>query len=339
MSKKERSKPIKIIIKIIQILLIIICIIAVILGIPLITMNVSNGKEPNRKNNTNPYIMEDGSLVSAHRSGGEIAPENTMMAFENCIEAADFNVDVFEFDLHITKDGELILLHDGTLDRTSDAVEHFGEKKVKPETKTLKELRELNFGENFETLDGKTPFKGKRGKDIPEDLKAVTLEEVLDYLQKNGDYHYIIEIKDKGENGKKAADSLYSILKERDLLDQVIFGTFHGDVTKYVDEHYPDMMRSASILEVAQMYFACGYGFNINKDNLKYVALQVPANQFYLAQCGHKRFVNYAHCRNIAVQYWTINDPKDIEKLNNIGADCIMSDNPALAYKIINKTA
>ena len=80
---------------------------------------------------------------------------------------------------------------------------------VKPSEKTYDELKVLNFGENFETLDGEYPYRNLRGDDIPENLKVVLLEDVLNYLQANGDFTYIIEIKDKGENGFKAADELY----------------------------------------------------------------------------------------------------------------------------------
>ena len=73
------------------------------------------------------YITTDGkAMVSAHRSGGDLNPEESMAAFKNCVESKDFQTDIFEFDLHITKDGVLILLHDDTLDRTSDSAEVFG---------------------------------------------------------------------------------------------------------------------------------------------------------------------------------------------------------------------
>ena len=91
----------------------------------------------------NPYITTDAALVSAHRSGGGIMPENTMLAFESCMNSKDFNTDIFEFDLHITKDNKLILLHDDTLDRTTNAVEYFGYEDVKPIDHTYAELREL----------------------------------------------------------------------------------------------------------------------------------------------------------------------------------------------------
>ena len=54
------------------------------------------------------YITTDGkAMVSAHRSGGDLNPEESMAAFKNCVESKDFQTDIFEFDLHITKDGVL----------------------------------------------------------------------------------------------------------------------------------------------------------------------------------------------------------------------------------------
>ena len=333
-NKKSGSKIIKIIVSTIASLLALL--IVVMLGATALCY-ASAGEKPKAEQMTNPFITTDKALVSAHRSGADIAPENTMMAFQYCVETEDFNVDVFEFDLHITKDNKLILLHDDTLDRTTNSAEEFGSEGVKPSEKTYEELSVLNFGENFETPDGEYPYRGLRGEDIPENLRVVLLEEVLDYLEGNGEFTYIIEIKDKGENGFKAADELYRILKEKDLLSKVVFGTFNGDVTKYVDEKYPDMLRSSSIVEVVLFYLAASYNIELSDDFYKFDALQIPTNQYGVLLLGSERVVNYAHRHNIAVQYWTINEEDEIERLNSIGADCIMSDVPDLAYDVINK--
>ena len=286
---------------------------------------------------TNAYITADTALISAHRSGGGIMPENTMLAFKSCMESEDFNTDIFEFDLHITKDNKLILLHDDTLDRTTNAVEHFGYKDVKPIDHTYAELRELNFGENFQAADGSYPYRGLRGDKIPDDLRAVLLEDVLDKLESHGKYSYIIEIKDGGEDGMRGVDILYDVIKERGLLDRVIFGTFKGEVTEYVDEKHPDMLRSAGVSEVLKFYGAALLNLNLDEDSIKYSALQIPANQYRVVRLGTKKIVDYAHRYNIAVQYWTINDPDEIERLNDIGADAIISDTPDIAYKIIKE--
>lgn len=335
-SKKLPSKFKKIIKKFCVVLAIIIALPVVLFGVSAALCSFVPGKEAEAAQMTNPYITPTGAcMVSAHRSGGEIAPENTMAAFENCIESEDFNVDVFEFDLHITKDGKLILLHDDTLDRTTDAPEFFGAEEVLPADKTYAELRQLNFGENFRDPKGDYPYRGMRGDDIPDNLRATLLEDVLDYLESNAHYQYIIEIKDAGENGFKAADELHRILAERSLIGDVVFGTFNGDVTDYVDNNYPDMLRSAGIKEVVAFYFLATFGIDADNSNFKYEALQIPANQYVVFRLGTERIINYAHRHNIAVQYWTINEAPEVSRLNAIGADCIMSDNPSMAYDVI----
>lgn len=334
-SKNKSNK--KILGKIIKTVAVLLAVLVVIMLGATVLCYASAGEVPKKEVMTNPFIKTEKTFVSAHRSGADIAPENTMTAFQFCVQNEDFNVDTFEFDLHITKDNKLILLHDDTLDRTTNAVEEFGYENVKPSEKTYEELKVLNFGENFKTPDGKYPYKNLRGEDIPENLKVVLLEDVLNYLESNGDFTYIIEIKDKGENGFKAADELYRILTERNLLKKVVFGTFNGDVTKYVDENYPDMLRSSSIVEVVLFYLAAAYNIDLNENFYKFDALQIPTNQYGLLMLGSERVINYAHRHNLAVQYWTINDEDEIKRLAEIGADCIMSDVPDLAYNVINE--
>ena len=333
---KKKSLPKRIAGAIVKILAVILAIAVVVIVIPSLIGKVSAGKTADESNITNPYITGDKALVSAHRSGKDIAPENTMAAFQYCIENENFNVDIYEFDLHITKDGKLILLHDSTLDRTTNSLEVFGEEEVKPSEKNYEELRQLNFGENFETPEGEFPYKGLKAEEIPDDLRAVLLEDVLDYIESNGKYDYIIEIKDSGDLGFKATDELYRVLNERSLLERVIVGTFNGEVTEYIDENYPDMMRSSGIGETAVFYFAAAFGIDLNDDFYKFEALQIPYHGYYVFNLGSERLINYAHRHNIAVQYWTVNDEEDVEELNSKGADCIMSDAPDMAYEVIH---
>lgn len=286
----------------------------------------------------NPYIVETGkTMVSAHRSGGGIAPENTLMAFKNCAENDEFSIDIFEFDLHITKDGELVLLHDDTFDRTSDSVEVFGKKGVLPSEKTYEELRVLNLGENFTNDSGATPYKGLRGDAVPEDLKVVRLQDIFDYLAPYGECSYIIEIKDGGDLGKKATDKLYAVMQEYGLLSRVVVGTFHGEISKYIDAQYPEMLRSAGIREVADFYFSSLFGIRHAKNYYQFEALQIPDDDFVF-NLGTTRLVNYAHQYDIAVQYWTINKEADVRHLISIGADAVMSDNPDMVYRVLHES-
>lgn len=175
-----------------------------------------------------------------------------------------------------------------------------------------------------------------RGEDIPKNLRVVKLQTVLDYiLDHDPDAGFIIEIKDGEETGRKAADELYKILAERNLLDKAIVGTFQGEISEYLDEKYPDMLRSAGVAEVLKFYTASKLGINLDKKSIKYDALQIPYKKFGL-NLGTKDIINRAHKNDIAVQYWTINDPEEIRELNERGADAVMSDNPKLAYEIIN---
>ncbi|MBQ7715223.1 MAG: hypothetical protein IJT70_05070 [Clostridia bacterium] len=285
---------------------------------------------------TNPLIS-DVTQISCHRGGADLMPEESMMVFESCIEREDFEPDAFEFDLHITKDGVLILLHDDTLDRTTDSYEVFGEENVRPEDKTYEELRRLNVGAKFVDEDGNTPYADLHGKDVPENLKVVRLEDVLDYLSSKGDFNYIIEIKNGGDLGKKGVDTMYKILLDRDLIDNVAFGTFHEEISEYVDDKYAGVInRSTSINEVLKFWIAA----ILDKDDYEppCSVLQIPFCSPYLdygINLGTARCINFAHKHNMALQYWTVNDREDMEYLVSLGADCIMTDSPDVLYDVI----
>ncbi len=282
---------------------------------------------------TNQHIcFEQGAKISAHRAGGDLAPEETMQAFKLCVEATEYTVDILEFDLHITKDGHLVLLHDDTIDRTSNGIEHFGEKKIYVKDKTLAELKQLNFGENFQALDGSYPYRGLRGDDIPDEVKILTLDEILTYL-KGRDLDYIIEIKDGGEDGERAMDILYATMIEYDILERTIVGTFKNNVTKYIDKTYPDVTRSASIGEVLDFYFS--FLYRVDGKHFDFDVLQIPQLFKGFYDLGSKNVIDYAHASGLAVQYWTINDADDIARLVANGADVIITDNPEVAYSVI----
>lgn len=293
----------------------------------------------------NPYISADGAMVSAHRAGSLVAPENTLHAFELGIEEATtggYKVDIWEFDLHITADEQLILLHDHTLDRTSDSGQVFGVKDARPEDYTLAELKKLNMGYNFE-LNGEYPFRDLTPEQVADEgLDVCTLGDVLDYMESDearaaapdGRFSYIIEIKNSGKLGERAADLLYAELSSRGLLPYVVFGTFNQNVSDYVDAHYPDMLRSSSICEALDFWLAYLTGADLSKRGVGYCALQIPYSAS-IPILGTKGLVEYAHKYNIAVQYWTINEEEDMRHLQSIGADCIMSDKPDLCYSVL----
>ena len=290
----------------------------------------------------NPYITEYlDPDISAHRSGAGIAPQNTLMAFENIIEQADvLGVDTFEFDVQVTADGELVLNHNLTYDDTTNAVEAFGRENVAVSSITLEEAQVLNLGENFK-VNGEYPYRGLRGEDIPYNLRVVTCGEIIDYIEKNSngkEYNYVIEIKSIGSNGKKAVDELYSVITERNMQNRVIWSTFAPDVSGYMKKNYPEISRTADAIEAVQFYFYFRMDWELSDVSPSYVALQIPYGSSAfdnLINLGTREMINYAHSNNIALQYWTINSEEEVKTLTLNGADCIMTDYPQMAYETV----
>ena len=284
---------------------------------------------------TNPLIAGR-TLLCAHRSGGGVYPEESLPAFRNCAESTEFYTDYFEFDIHLTKDDRLVLMHDDSLDRTTDSRDVFGEVGIVVRDKTLEELKQLNIGARFLTDSGRMPYRRYSGDNVPDDLRILTLEEALDYLTGIDQYHFIIEIKDDGADGMLAADILYSQLKERNLLDYAIVCSFHDEVLEYVDEQYPDAMRGAGIDETLEFILAAG----IRDKNYqpRCDAVQLPygnPKESVGLNLGLVSIINYAHAHNVAVQYWTINEIDDMKYLKSIHVDVIMTDYPERLAKVL----
>ncbi|MBR6426228.1 MAG: hypothetical protein IKS28_00225 [Clostridia bacterium] len=285
--------------------------------------------------NTSPLFADGKAQIGAHRAGAGIAPENTPLAFDICLNSESFEVRELEFDLHLTKDDKLIILHDPTLDRTTDAREKYGRENIIPSDLTYDELKALNPGEYFVTDSGETPYKGLRGDDIPEGLRIPLLDEIIDKIEAHGEYLYSIDIKDSGERGRRAADALIKLTREKGVSDRVIIATFNNDITKYLTNQYPDAQRSIGVFEGVLFYFACAFNLRLKKDKLPFKAVQIPANQYRIIRLGTERFVRYCHNLGIAVQYWTIDDPKEIKRLSDIGADCIITNVPDKMYALL----
>ncbi len=300
--------------------------------------------EPEVKNkNTGDYFLPDygETLVAAHRSGKGNAPENTLAAVKNCLQS-DERPDIFEMDIQLTKDGELVLYHSLWVNEKSDATEHFGNKYVPIFAKTYDELRELNFGETFKK-DGEYPYAGLRGDDIPDDVKIVKVADVFDTIEAAapGEFRYIVEIKYPFPWAPKMVDQLYTILSERNMTDRVIIGSFWNDVGHYIDNHYAGkLMRSANPFEIVDFYGKAIRDEKLNKDDIKFMSLQMPYywddGILIVSNLGRTKLIDYAHKYGISVQYWTVDKPEDAEALIYNGADVLMSDHPERIYDILN---
>lgn len=293
----------------------------------------------------NPFIIEDGSrpMIAAHRGGKNLNPENTFKAIDYSVE--HFDIDIIEMDLCLTKDDKLILNHNMTIDSSTEEKDVEGDYYVRDHT--LEELQTKNFGYNFKDKDGNYPYRNLL-KDVAQEnksqvlldnkLRVVTIEELLEKYSST-DMKYIIEIKDDEEDGLKAADILVNAMKEYDVVDKVIIGTFHTEVENYIEDTYPEVMRGASLGSAAGFIVTQMLGVNIF-NNTSVTALQIPTDytlKGITLQLAKKNYINRAHRRNISAQYWTINDKEEMRMLIEMGADVIMTDNPDVMYELLKE--
>lgn len=284
----------------------------------------------------NPFITGKTEVI-AHRLGGGIAPEESMLAIHACTEVYDADVDIFEFDLRITKDNQAVVFHDSTLDDHTDAETVLGEKGLKVSECSLEELRKLNIGAKYTDANGQLQFDNVDATTMtPAFLTIMTLEEALEHLTMSGADRFSIECKDDGELGKKAMDILYSTLKGRNLLSSTVVSSFKTDVSEYAHENYPDMIMSNTDAQAFEFYIAA---ITNDKDYIPpCTVFQVPYTNKYLnmgINFGTAKIINYAHSHNVAIHYWTVNDKDKMEYLKSIGADGIMSDYPDILTQTI----
>ena len=120
-------------------------------------------------------------------------------------------------------------------------------------------------------------------------------------------------------------------------LDNVVVGSFSPDVEACLALRYPTLLRGAST--TGAMDFILSEMLFLNRlDASGFACLQIPASyNIYITtvKLDNARYISRAHSRNIAVQYWTVNDEETMRKLIELGCDCIITDNPALLSRVL----
>ena len=299
----------------------------------------------------NPFIRQEGQqvMLAAHRGGSLSNPENTLKAYKAAI--ADYRVDIIESDLWLTKDGHLVYSHDGTIDRTSDVGVLTGETDVKHQIAdyTLEELQNFNFGYNFCAADGSYPYRDIEGLDgenrrqvlKDNDLCILEVGELFEYFyETNPELLFIVEIKNGGEAGYQAADIMDELLTNEypNYKNRLVLGTFHDEVQQYLESNHPTLLTGASTGAAASFVITQYLGVNLF-DSGKFACLQIPTSytlKGITLTLDRKTLIDRAHRRNIAVQYWTINDEEEMRELIELGCDCIMTDDPALLRSVLD---
>ena len=171
-------------------------------------------------------------------------------------------------------------------------------------------------------------------------LQIATVEQLFEeFYESNPDLMFIVEIKNDGERGFEACRILYETLDRfPEYKDQIVVGTFHDEIEEELKTKYADLYRGAPTGTAAVFVVTQMLGVNLF-DTSDFACLQIPTSydvgiELKLDKQG---FIRRAHRRNIAVQYWTINDEETMRELIEMGCDCIMTDNPALLKQVLDE--
>lgn len=258
----------------------------------------------------------DGVLNIAHQGGKKVRPEHTMIAYEQALEDG---ADVLELDVHSTKDGVLVIMHDDTVDDTTD-----GTGAIKD--MTYAEIQELDAAYRFTTDGGETfPYRGM-GHGVP------TLQEVFEAYPNEP---YVIEIK---QETPSIIDPFVAMVEKHGILDQMVGAGFDYATVLALRAAAPDMDTSMSEEEATTFFVESA------QDELSpsYVPpadfLQVPTERGGI-QVLHDNFVPTAHALGIKVHIWTINDAEEMRTLiEDFDVDGIITDDVATLTQVIAET-
>ncbi len=327
----------------------------IIIGAILLTIviffAVINIIPPKKNVESNPFVVGEGKLplIAAHRGGGKNNPENTMLAFREAV--LTIGVDIIESDLYLTKDGYLVYNHDDYIDETCNVNGDISldevKELIKDKTKrhyikdmTLEELEQYNFGYYFENSEGDRIYKD--AENFAElGLQIATVDKLFEeFYESHPGLMFIVEIKDEGERGYKACKILYDTLsKYEGYKDQLVVGTFHDEIEKELKEKYPSLLRGAPTGTAAGFVLTQYFGVNIFNDS-DFACLQIPMDyelEGIEISLVNKGLIDRAHRRNVAVQYWTINDADEMRELIRLGCDAIMTDDPILLKSVLEE--
>ena len=262
---------------------------------------------------SNHSFLEPMPRVIAHRGDSRNYPENTLPAFESAVR---MGIDVVETDIHLTKDGVLVIWHDPTLERNTD-----GSGRI--EDHTLEELRRFDAGYTFTQDGGKTfPFRGKG-------VRICTLAEALEHCPGQ---RFNIDLKTKCP---EIVDEFIKVIREHDAVDRVVGASFHLSNLKRLRRLAPDFLTSITTAEVVPLLFR-QKTHTLPKAFKRKIIFQIPMAAGPV-KVVTPAFVKAMHQRGAVVMVWTINDEETMRRLFEMGVDSVMTDDPALVIKVADE--
>jgi len=260
-----------------------------------------------------PYFEPDKFLVIAHRGGRSLGPENTIYTFKRAIEKG---ADVLEMDLQTTADGQLVVLHDRNVNRTTNgkgAVDGF----------SLSELKKLDAGFRWSPHNSNT---------FPLRNKGITIPTLADVFQALPDTRMNIEIKSSQVN---TIQDLCRVIREHAMAEKVMVACFDSGKLGEFRSVCPEVATSAGASEAVLFYW-------LQRAQLESAyspsaqALQIP-EAYRDRRITTSRFLDAAHARNMRVHVWTVNDTESMQRLIALGVDGIMTDYPDRLVNVLKK--
>jgi glycerophosphoryl diester phosphodiesterase len=262
----------------------------------------------------------DKVLNIAHRGGLRIRPEHTIVAYD---QALLDGADVLELDVHETSDGVLVIMHDDTVDRTTDCTGLIKEK-------TFAELSACDAGYEFTNDGGQTyPFRGM-GLTVPK------LEDVFDRYP---DAPFVIEIK---QETPSIVDHFVEVVRQYGVEDKMIGAAFDDNVLLQLRAAAPEIATSLGESETTIFYLR---SFDVLDPSYEPPGefLQVPTTydlEGVEVDVLHPGFVPRAHELGMFVHIWTIDDEQEMRDLiENYDVDGIMTNDPPLLTSVIEDLA
>lgn len=268
--------------------------------------------------NSNPWL-ERRIINYAHQGGSHEAPSSTLLAIELAVANG---AGAIELDVHATKDRRLVVCHDGTVDRTTNATGAIADL-------TLEELQRLDNAYWF--IAGEDVSPGHRDEEYvlrgraPRDrsLGIVTLEEVITTFP---GVPINLDIKQTAPDVVPYEDLLADELRRLGRSEDTIVASFNDTAIAAFRSLAPEVPTSAATMEVVRWVGALLRGDELPQ--LPIVAFQIP-EEVLGNRLVDGNFVAAAHTAGIAVHVWTINDHDAMRRLIDLGVDGIISDRPS----------
>lgn len=261
-----------------------------------------------------PYFDLPTPHLFGHRGASGEAPENTRPAFELAWRQG---VPYLEMDCHATRDGEIVILHDAMLDRTTDGSGPVSEL-------ALGEVERLDAGYRFSADGGRTfPFRGQ-GIRIPR------LTSVLEWFP---DARINLEVKAPGAD---VAEAVVRIVRRARAERRLLLAAEEDDTLKHLRKLDPGTAIGSARSDVIAFFQAIRDG-TVEGHEPNGQALQIPPT-FMGEDLVTTEAIEAAHRLGLRIHVWTINDAEEMARLFARGVDGLMSDYPALLVRVARES-